>query len=214
MDMMRDFVDDEVRPRMETVQDVARVQISGGAERQIQVLLDPGELAARGLTIADVRDALRARNEDVSGGEVESGKRRYLLRTIGRFDEVGEIGNLIVRRTGDSVTRLSDVADVRLDHFEITERDLVNAQPVIGLSVRREAGSNVIDIKYAMLDEMEAINEEVLNPAGMQLELTARMPATSRPRSGTSGSTSRSALGSRSRSSSPSFGPSGARPSP
>ena len=173
MDMMRDFVDDTVRTRMEGVPSVARVGIGGGAERQVQVLLDASKLAERDIPVSRVREALAERNRDVSGGSVESGKRRYLLRTVGRFGSVAEIGELVLRREGDTVVRLGDVAEVRFDHFELTERSYVNGQPVIGLAVRREAGSNVIDIKYAMLAEMEAINEEVLNPAGMKLELTA-----------------------------------------
>ncbi len=173
MDMMRDFIDDNVRDRMENVPDVARVEIGGGAERQIRVLLDPASLAERDVTVAEVRDAVRARNQDFSGGELESGKRRYLLRAVGRFETVEDIENLIVRREGDSVLRLHEVAEVRFEHSEIREVDSVNGRPVIGLSVRREAGANVIDVKYAMLDEMAAINEEVLEPAGMRLELTA-----------------------------------------
>lgn len=173
MDMMRNFIDDNVRARMETVPDVSRVEIGGGAERQVQILIDPRAVAAHDISVAEVRQAVRGRNRDISGGEIESGKRRYLLRTIGRFSDVGEIKTLILRRDGDTVIRLDDVAEVRLDHFEIRDRSFVNGQPVIGLSVRRETGSNVIDIKYAMLAEMEAINREVLNPAGMELELTA-----------------------------------------
>ncbi|MFP4537890.1 MAG: efflux RND transporter permease subunit [Dichotomicrobium sp.] len=173
MDMMRDFIDDYVRTRMENVPDVARVGIGGGAPRQIKVLLDPAALAEREISLSEVRNALRQRNRDISGGEIESGKRRYLLRTVGRFGDVESLENMIVRRDGDSVIRLDDIATVQFDHAEITEESYIDGLPVIGMSVRRETGSNVIDIKYDMLAEMEAINEEVLNPAGMKLELTA-----------------------------------------
>jgi len=173
MEMMRDFVDDHVRTRMENVQGVSRVELWGGAERQIQVMLDPSALADRNLSVVDVREALQQRNQDVSGGEVESGKRRYLLRTVGRFRDLEEMENLIVRRQGDNVVRLGEVAEVRFDHFELSSKAFVNGQPVMVLAVRREPGSNVIDIKYRMLDAMESINREVLTPAGMEMELTA-----------------------------------------
>ena len=87
MDMMRDFVDDNVRARLESVTDVSNVRIGGGAEKQIQILFDPAALAERKSSLADVRRAVADRNRDISGGEIESGKRRYLLRTIGRFDD-------------------------------------------------------------------------------------------------------------------------------
>lgn len=173
MDMMRDFVSDNVRTRMENVEGVSSVEIWGGADRQIQVLLDPAALAERGLTVADVRNALRGRNQDVTGGQLESGKRRYLLRTVGRFDSIESLDDLIITRRGDRITRLRDVATVRLDHFEIQREAFVNGKPILFLSVNRELGSNVIDIKNRMFAEVERINEEMLNRAGMELALNA-----------------------------------------
>ncbi len=173
MDMMRDFISDTVRTRMESVQGVSQVEVRGGAERQVRLLVDARKLAERGLSLIQVRDAIRTRNLDISGGEVDSGKRRYLLRTVGRFDSLAELEALILVRRGDSVVRLRDVATVSLDHFPVQSVSRVDGQPVISLAVRRELGSNVIDIKYAMFDEVARINEEVLNPAGMQLSLIA-----------------------------------------
>ncbi|MBW3567909.1 MAG: efflux RND transporter permease subunit, partial [Proteobacteria bacterium] len=152
---------------------VSEIGVGGGAERQIRILLDPDALADRQLSVADVREAIMARNRDVSAGEIEGGKRRYLLRTVGRFDAVEELESLIVARRDDSVIRLSDVGRVALDHFEIRDLSFSNGKPVLSLSVRRESGSNVIDIKYAMLEEVEAINREVLRPAGMEMSLTS-----------------------------------------
>ncbi len=173
MDMMRDFVEDNVRPRLESVPDVSDVNVGGGAEKQIQILFDSAALAERGLTMTEVRDAVRNRNRDTSGGEIESGKRRYLLRTIGRFDNPEQLEELIVARRGGTITRLKDVAEVKLDHFEIYQRAFVNERPIIFLSVRREAGSNVIAIKDGIMAQVEPINREILEPAGMILEKTA-----------------------------------------
>lgn len=173
MDMMRDFIDDNVRPRMERIQGVSQVDVRGGAERQIQIRLDPVRLAERELGVSDVRQAIIERNRDVSGGELESGKRRYLLRTIGRFEDIAALEQLILVRRGDAVTRLGEVAEIGLGQFEISSKSYVDGAPVIRLSVRRLAGSNVIDIKDAMMAEVEAINREVLEPAGMDLALTS-----------------------------------------
>lgn len=173
MNMMRDFIDDHVRARLESVPDVSNVRIGGGAEKQVQVLFDPVALAERKLSLMEVRNALNQRNQDTSGGEIESGKRRYLLRTIGRFDSVEELGELIIARRGNTITRLSDVATVSLHHFEIRERAYVNGEPIIFLAINREAGSNVVEIKRGVLAEVEAINRDILKPQGMELELTA-----------------------------------------
>ena len=173
MDMMRDFVSDNVRTRMENVPGVSSVEVWGGADRQVQILLDAAALAERGLTVADVRDALRARNRDITGGQLEAGKRRYLLRTIGRFNDLESLSQLILLRRGDQITRLGDVASVQLDHFEIQREAFVNGKPVLFLAVNRELGSNVIKIKDGMFIEVERINQDLLLQAGMELKLNA-----------------------------------------
>ena len=173
MVLMQDFIDDHVRTRMETVPGVSLVNVYGGAERQVQILLDPERLSERDISIEDVRRAITARNRDISGGEIEAGKRRYLLRTVGRFKNLQELRNLILVRRGDSLIRLGDVAEVQLDHYELSRISYTDGAPVLGLSVRRQAGSNVIDIKEKLMVEMDRINEEILNPAGMHMRLIA-----------------------------------------
>ena len=170
---LQDFIADNVASRMETVPGVSEVRTYGGAERQIQILIDPVKLAERNLSVTDVRQAIRLRNRDISGGEIESGKRRYLLRTVGRFKDLEDLEALIIARRGDAVIRLGEIADIKLGHFEISRHSYTDGQPVIGMSVRRQAGSNVIDIKRALNHEVNAINEELLNPAGMKLRLIA-----------------------------------------
>ncbi|MEM6512409.1 MAG: efflux RND transporter permease subunit, partial [Pseudomonadota bacterium] len=101
------------------------------------------------------------------------GKRRYLLRTVGRFDSIEDLSDLIVSRRGDAVIRLGDVARVELDHFAISNLSFLNDEPSISMSVNREPGSNVIETKYAMIDAVEKVRREVLAPAGMTIQLTS-----------------------------------------
>ena len=173
MVLMQDFLEDNVQTRMESIPGESQVSVYGGAERQIQILLDPARIAEHGLSATDVRRAITQRNRDASGGEIESGKRRYLLRTIGRFEDLDDLRGLILARRGDALIRLGDLAEVKLSHFELSGRSFSDGQPVLGLSVRREAGSNVIEIKRAMLDALDEINREVLEPAGVVMRLVA-----------------------------------------
>jgi multidrug efflux pump subunit AcrB len=172
MDSMRDFVDDNVRTLMERVPGVSQVDVGGGAQRQVQILVDPGRLAERNITLAQLRQTIRSRNRDTPGGDLDSGKRRYLLRTVGRFENPDELEDLVIARRDDSIVRLRDVATVRLHHFEIRARAFVNGQPIISLSVRREIGANVIAIKEAMMPVVESINRDLLQAAGMRMLLT------------------------------------------
>ena len=173
MDMMRDFIDDNVRTRMERVRGVSEVRVGSGAPKQVRVEVDPGRVAATGLTLSDVRDAIRARNRDASAGDVDSGKRRYLLRTVGRFEDVGDLDELILSREGEAIVRLRDVGKVSLDHAELTSLGFVNGQRTINLAIRREIGANVIEVKDALMEVAAGINSDLLAPLGLQMTLTS-----------------------------------------
>ncbi len=171
VDLLRDFADDFIRPRMESVNGVSEVAIRGGAERQIQIKVDAARLAQRGISLVELRSAIRGRNKDTSAGDIESGKSRYLLRVIGRFDTLPELENLIISRKNQANIRLKDVASVSLDHFETRGISYNTGERTISLSVRRESGSNVLAIKQAMIGVVEEINRQLLQQNGLELTL-------------------------------------------
>ncbi|MEE4276891.1 MAG: efflux RND transporter permease subunit [Halieaceae bacterium] len=171
MDLTLDYLLDNVRPQLASVPGVSEIQLIGGSRRQIQIMIDPARLAQRGLTLPEVRNVIRSRNRDRSGGDVEDGKRQYLLRTVGRFEDLESLRQLILSRRGDQIIRLSDVADVQLDHFETRSEARYNGSPHIMVAVRREAGSNVIDIKNRMMPIAEELNRGVLAAEGLQMTL-------------------------------------------
>ncbi|MCZ6555556.1 MAG: efflux RND transporter permease subunit, partial [Candidatus Dadabacteria bacterium] len=78
-----DFVDDFIRPRFERVSGVGSSNVFGGFEREMQVIVDPNALAARGITLSEMADALRRENNNYSAGSFDEGKRRYIVRTVG-----------------------------------------------------------------------------------------------------------------------------------
>lgn len=171
MDMVTDFVDDDVRPRMERVTGVSEVQLRGGAERQIQIHIDPAKLAQRGLSLTDVRDAIRERNHDTSAGDLDDGKRRYFIRTTGRFKDIESLKQLTLAHRNNTDIKLQDVAKVRLDHYEVRGISIVNNEPALTMAVKRETGSNVINIKQEMLQVVEEIRRDQLQPNGLTIEL-------------------------------------------
>jgi multidrug efflux pump subunit AcrB len=173
LSLMQDFAEDNIRPRMERVPGVSRVDVGGGAAREVRIEVDAARLAERGITLVELRDVLRARNRDASAGDIDSGKRRYLARTLGRFETIEDVENLILARRGDSIVRLGDVATVRLSHAELRSLSYTAGQRTLNLSVRREAGSNVIAIKRAMTPVVEELNRTLLERNGLEMRLVS-----------------------------------------
>ncbi|MCP4596487.1 efflux RND transporter permease subunit [Neptuniibacter sp.] len=170
MDMVSDFIDRQVRPVMERVKGVSKASMFH-TERQIRIDVRPDQLAQRGLSLSDVRNAIRSRNRDFSAGDLEEGKRRYLLRTQGRFNDLEDLSNLIIRHENGVSTYLKDVAHIELDHYEKSGIAFVGGERASTISIRREPGANVIQIKQDMLKVVEQLRKDVLLPNGMTIQL-------------------------------------------
>ncbi len=170
---LRDWAEEYVQTPMERVPGVSSVGMRGGAERQLRVYVDPVRLAERGIRLTELRDAIRARNRDVSGGDLDSGKRRYLLRTIGRFDSPEELEDLVIAERDGRFVRLRDVGHAELSYAEVRSYAYSEGKPILAFAVSRQIGSNVIEIKRDMLETVAELNRDVLNPKGLKLVRTA-----------------------------------------
>ncbi len=168
---MRDFLEDNVLAYLERVPGVDSVRLRGGEDTQIRIYVDPVKLAERDISLIDVRNAIRARNRDVSGGDLDSGKRRYILRTVGRFRDLEDMENMVVARQGDAFVRLKDLGYVERDISEIRSVVYTDGERVVNLSVKRQIGSNVIAIKRDITRAIEDLNAGYLKDNGMQIKL-------------------------------------------
>lgn len=169
---MRDFAEDFIKPYLDRVQGVASVDVYGGKEREIQVRIDAAELAARGLTFPQVVSALRQQNTNVSAGTRAQGKRDFTVRTIGQYGSIDEVLSTVVAYTPGGPVYVRDVADVAQDYKKPVSFVRSKGQFVLAFPVRRETGTNVMEVMALLKDAILRVNAEVLNPRGLTLELT------------------------------------------
>ncbi|MGI9437510.1 MAG: efflux RND transporter permease subunit [Geminicoccaceae bacterium] len=161
----RDVIEDTVQDRLERVTGVSKVNVYGGSERELQVTVDPGRMARYQLTVPEIVDALRSANISTTAGDVDEGKRRYIVRTEGEFVEPGQIEQVVLRSLQDAGTgrlgrvTVADVATVAFAHKEPGANIRILGEPAMAINAQRETGANVIDtmagIKQAIAD-MEA----------------------------------------------------------
>ena len=170
---MRDFLEDHVRVQIERAAGVSEASMWGGAERQIKIYVDPAKLAERQITLSELRNVIRARNRDVSGGDLDSGKRRYLIRTVGRFETTAEIENLVITQRDGAFVRLRDLGYAELSTFEIESYSYGRGIPNISIGVRRQIGSNVVEVKDNVMKKVEELNNGLLKQHGMHMILNS-----------------------------------------
>src|SRR5690625_1848957 len=105
-----------IRPRLRTVPGVSEVNSWGGLTEQLHVVVDPGRLAARGLTITDVNEALARNNTPFGGSYLERGGERFTLRGLGRFQDADDVRRTVIAAHDGVPVRIGDVATRSEEH--------------------------------------------------------------------------------------------------
>jgi hydrophobic/amphiphilic exporter-1 (mainly G- bacteria), HAE1 family len=169
-----DFLRDVIKDRFESIPGVSGVNLFGENEREIQVVVDPEKLAHYRMTIPEIVAKLRAENASVTGGDVNEGKRRYVVRTEGELKTPDEIRRVLLRSESSSNTGLgrvtvADVAQVQLAYKESFGRARFRGRPALGLNLTREQGANVL----VTMEEVRAVAKELAEGpvigAGLQM---------------------------------------------
>src|SRR5690606_30546667 len=154
---LRRFAEDEIEARFERVAGVSQSNVTGGLEDELQVIIDPDRLAARGLTIEDVRQVLRAQNRDTSAGDYWEGKRRWVVRTLGQFRDPEHVKNQVLAEKDGSFVYVRDVADVQHGFKKPDGMVRRFGESSVAINVIRETGANVLDV----MDGLRAVNKEL-----------------------------------------------------
>ncbi|MEX2454629.1 MAG: efflux RND transporter permease subunit [Rhodospirillaceae bacterium] len=156
-----DFLVDVVQERLERVPGVAGVNIFGDTEREMTVTVTPEALARYGMTVSEFLQRLRAANASITGGIVEEGKRRYVVRTEGDLNTKELVEEVVLRSsvTGSSVGRITvrDVATVEIGYKTPRARPRQLGEAALGFNITREQGANVI----RTMAEVRAVVQEL-----------------------------------------------------
>ncbi|MTW22458.1 efflux RND transporter permease subunit [Allochromatium palmeri] len=154
--------------RFSVLDGVARVRVGGNQTYAMRVWLDRHALAARGLTVADVEEALRAENLELPAGEVESIDRQFSVRVDRAFNTPDDFARLVLKRgEGGYLVRLGDVARVERGTEEERTFFRGNGTPMVGIGIIKQSTANTIAVAQAAKAEVERVNQSL--PEGMRL---------------------------------------------
>lgn len=159
-----DLANDRIKPALERAKGVSEARVYGAREREVHIQFDPVKVAQRGVTFADLGQALRQENVNVSAGEMYEGRYGVRVRTFGEFDELEKIRGTIVAYDPDGgPIRVGDLAKVELS-FE-KRRSFVRSRGelAIAMPVYREAGSNVMQVMANLKEAIAKINGDETN---------------------------------------------------
>ena len=173
---LRTWADNWLKDRLVAVPGVAGVEVVGGLEREIRVLLDPEAVASHGLTLVQVQARLSAANMQVVGGRVTAGPHELIARTTGEFTDLEQIRATVLLSDGAGrVVRVRDLATVADGHAETRIVTRIDSKPCVKLSVLKQAAANTVAVARAVEARLGELAPAL--PAGVQLGVVENQAA-------------------------------------
>jgi Cation/multidrug efflux pump len=162
-----DIADEFIKPRLEQVANVGAIEILGGREREIHVVLDRKKLRAREISVTQVAGQVGASGENIPSGKVNQGGQELVFRGVGEFSSVPEIADTLVNLYGNEVpTRVADLGKVVDTLQDEKSRAFVDGRKAIFLQVYRQSGSNTVKVADDVIKQLDKIKPELAKMEG------------------------------------------------
>jgi multidrug efflux pump len=152
------------------VEGVGLVRMSGRRKPAMRIWIDPKRLAARGLTVTDIEDALRRENVQVPSGRLESTMREFTLRTDTGFRTPADFERLVIMRASDDyLVRLGEVADVEMAAENVRSFSRTDGKTGMSLGIVPQAQSNLLQVNSAVAERIDELNPTL--PSDLRLSI-------------------------------------------
>jgi HAE1 family hydrophobic/amphiphilic exporter-1 len=164
------LAEDVLADRFRAIDGVAVVNVNGSLQRELSVLLRAQKLREYNVSVSDVVNALRAQNTTAPVGRVKGEMDEQSIRLVGRIESPKEFEDIVLKRQGNEIVRLGQVATVEDGFAEVSGFSLRNARPNVSLSIIRSREASTVSVAARVRDVVKEINQTL--PAGTKLEVT------------------------------------------
>lgn len=165
---LTDYANRYIVDRFAVVSGVAEIRVGGGRTYAMRIILDRNAMAARGITVTDIETTLRNENIELPAGEIKSIDRDFNVRVARSYQTAEDFANMVIARgTNNSLVRLGDVANVKVDAENEDTMFKGNGRNMVGLGIIKQSTANTIDVVKAAQKEMEEVQLNL--PAGTEI---------------------------------------------
>jgi len=158
---LQELVKEKLEIGLGSVRGVSGVEVAGGSEPEIRVVLDEDRIKAYGLHPYTVNAAIGARLGTYPTGRVRRGNQEFLFKFADRIDSLDELRDTIVAHSGDNPILVRDVAKVEVTYADIRAIHRINGQPTVNLTVSKERGANTLRVAADVKRKLEAVKREL-----------------------------------------------------
>jgi multidrug efflux pump len=163
-----EYLEDEI----ERIPEISKVELEGLREKEILIEVDLYKLEAVELSFFDIENAVAMENVSISGGEIKLGAARRSIRTIGEFESIEEIKNIIVKREYGKIVYLKDVADVIDGYADADSYARLNRETVVSVQVIKKGGENLLSATDQIFKTLDEATKSGRIPADLNVTLS------------------------------------------
>jgi HAE1 family hydrophobic/amphiphilic exporter-1 len=156
-------VKDTIIPKIEGIEGVANVSLTGGREKEVAVVVDEMKAASYGLNLDTIAKLIGAENLNMPAGQVNKGDKELTLKTIGEFKSIDDIKSIPIPLTTGGVIHLQDVADVSIENKEVSTLSRVNGKKSLNMSIQKQSGANTVMVSNKIHKELGKILKDYPN---------------------------------------------------
>lgn len=160
---LKELVEDKIEPRLERLDGVASITVSGGKTREIKVDVDPQKAARYGLNIDTIVSKLAAENVNEPGGTVEYAGKDLLVRCMGKFKSLQQVEKIPLTLPSGGTIFLRDVATVSDGFEKVDTYARMTGENSIGVSVKKQSGGNTVKVVNQVKKEIAKIQRDYPN---------------------------------------------------
>src|SRR5512136_392716 len=163
------IADKLIKQRLENLAGVGQVQIQGGADREIHIIVNPERLRAYNLTVTDVFAALQSQNMEMPGGSLKSGATDFTIRTSGKIKDPADFNNVAVANRNGYTVKVSDIGHAQDTTEEPTSAVRLDGEPAVQLAVFKQSGTNTVEVTEGVKERLAQIQESLPKDVRVQI---------------------------------------------
>jgi len=164
------YAEDVLADRFRAIDGVSTVTVNGSLKRELSVLLRAEKLREYNVSAGDVVNALRNQNTNAPVGKVRGSLDEKSIRLVGRIERPEDFQDVVVKRSGDQIVRLAQVAEIKDGFADINGLSIRSGRPNVGIQIARSRDASTVSVANGVRELVKEINKEL--PAGSKLEVT------------------------------------------
>lgn len=161
---IRRIIEDNIKDELQMVEGVSEVNVVGASQRAIRIVLKPEKLAEYGIAYQTIKNKINANNYNTPGGKARSNAMEITVRTVGKYNTIDDIKQVVVANDNGRPVYIGEVADVIDDWEDEDTFASANGEPCVMTFVRKQSKTNTVDVTDNINARMEELKQSNLPP--------------------------------------------------